>query len=165
MISAQKKLSVLKKCGYRCVRCGGVKDLTMDHILPVSKGGSDEETNLQVMCFQCNTRKGNVHYTWRERLFNWLFTRVDAQVMEANLKSEISARVENLRNDLVNSFMGRLNGVDAKLAKDLNAQFAFVKEVDELQDDMVESRKRDERLLEMLYLLSEAVEELYNGRK
>ena len=42
----------------------GVRDgvhvlMTKDHILPVSKGGSDDEDNLKTMCAPCNEKKGN----------------------------------------------------------------------------------------------------------
>lgn len=45
--------------GWQCVTCGTSKDLTVDHIIPVSKGGTDDDDNLQTMCRSCNSRKGN----------------------------------------------------------------------------------------------------------
>ncbi len=62
-IGHDKRWRVILRCHKRCVRCGlGVADgvaLTMDHIKPRSRGGTDEERNLQAMCEPCNNRKGS----------------------------------------------------------------------------------------------------------
>lgn len=42
-----------------CVTCGTYIRLTVDHKIPVSKGGSDDPSNLQPMCLTCNIRKLN----------------------------------------------------------------------------------------------------------
>ena len=48
----------------RCVSCGATKDLQIDHIYPKSKGGSDIEGNLQVLCVECNYKKSNKHLSY-----------------------------------------------------------------------------------------------------
>lgn len=41
-----------------CAYCGGVAT-TRDHIVPVSRGGSNIPTNVVPACLSCNSRKGN----------------------------------------------------------------------------------------------------------
>ncbi len=55
------RFQVLKRDDYRCQMCGvtaqdGAK-LEIDHIHPVSKGGGNELSNLQVLCRDCNVGK------------------------------------------------------------------------------------------------------------
>ncbi len=59
-----KRFAVLRRDGFRCQLCGrGAKseppvELEIDHIVPVAKGGGAEESNLQVLCKECNRGKG-----------------------------------------------------------------------------------------------------------
>ena len=42
----------------KCQNCGRVDNLTIDHIIPISKRGTDNPENLQCLCRRCNRRKG-----------------------------------------------------------------------------------------------------------
>jgi len=42
----------------RCPACGEHRKLTMDHIVPLSLGGSNAPDNLQPLCNRCNATKG-----------------------------------------------------------------------------------------------------------
>ena len=51
------RAAVLVRDGGRCRKCGRAVKLKMDHIVPVSKGGKTEESNLQTLCRRCNRAK------------------------------------------------------------------------------------------------------------
>jgi len=44
--------------GGKCVKCGGTQNLEFDHIIPLSKGGSNTARNIQLLCEHCNRSKG-----------------------------------------------------------------------------------------------------------
>ncbi len=46
------------KLGNKCIICGN-KNITIDHIIPVSRGGTNDIDNLQPLCKSCNSSKGN----------------------------------------------------------------------------------------------------------
>jgi len=50
--------AIYERDAYRCQLCGDWHDLTIDHIVPRSKGGTDDPGNLRVLCRSCNSRKG-----------------------------------------------------------------------------------------------------------
>jgi hypothetical protein len=54
------RFSILRRDGFRCTYCGRGPDLValqVDHIHPVSRGGTDEPENLRTACFDCNIGK------------------------------------------------------------------------------------------------------------
>ncbi|MHB1570538.1 MAG: HNH endonuclease [Solirubrobacteraceae bacterium] len=50
--------SVWRRDRGRCVECGSQENLEFDHVIPVAKGGANTERNLQLLCQECNRRKG-----------------------------------------------------------------------------------------------------------
>lgn len=51
--------NVFKRDSFCCQYCGQEKDLTLDHLIPKSKGGKSTWTNLVTACKYCNSKKGD----------------------------------------------------------------------------------------------------------
>jgi len=58
-VTRSQRLRILERDNYQCRDCGSKKHLSIDHIIPVSRGGNSDDDNLQVLCMSCNTTKGN----------------------------------------------------------------------------------------------------------
>lgn len=60
-VSEELRQEKFERDGYTCVNCGSTEkeSLEIDHIMPISKGGKTEPSNLQTLCRNCNIRKGN----------------------------------------------------------------------------------------------------------
>lgn len=71
-ISPQLRNEILERNGFTCQLCGagpGDPDpfnpsrrvrLHVDHLVPISQGGTDEKENLRVLCSACNQGRSNV---------------------------------------------------------------------------------------------------------
>ncbi|MEB3235581.1 MAG: HNH endonuclease [Cyanobacteriota bacterium] len=52
--------NVFQRDGHRCQYCGSGKEpLSIDHVLPRSRGGADTWENVTTACLPCNVRKGS----------------------------------------------------------------------------------------------------------
>lgn len=52
--------NILRRDGHRCQFCGRADiPLTVDHVLPISRGGEDTWENLVCACVKCNNKKGD----------------------------------------------------------------------------------------------------------
>lgn len=55
----EKQWEAIKaKYKYKCAYCGKKRKLTMDHVIPVAKGGGLTKNNIVPSCQSCNSRKG-----------------------------------------------------------------------------------------------------------
>lgn len=62
-IRPDKRLSIYLRDGLACAYCGDSIEngasLSLDHVIPYSKGGSNEASNLTTCCKRCNSSRGN----------------------------------------------------------------------------------------------------------
>lgn len=58
-LTVEEWMDILKKSGFKCSVCGSSNDLTMDHLIPISKGGLHTKSNIGVKCRKCNSSKGS----------------------------------------------------------------------------------------------------------
>lgn len=60
--SARRRITrraVFARDSWACQYCGSGQHLTVDHVMPRSRGGSSEWENIVTACAPCNRRKGN----------------------------------------------------------------------------------------------------------
>ena len=60
-ISHSTIIRVARRDNNTCQICGKIlldRDIEIDHIIPYSRGGTSDESNLRVTCLECNRKKG-----------------------------------------------------------------------------------------------------------
>ena len=91
---------LFKRDGYQCTYCGSKKNLTIDHILPKSKGGRNTWQNLITCCSGCNRIKGDK--TPEEAKMTMIFSPYEPSIFS----EVINPSVENLWKDFKKTYFG-----------------------------------------------------------
>lgn len=63
--TAEEFAALCDKYGSRCLRCGEKRELTVDHVIPLSQGGGDDIANIQPLCDPCNKAKATKSTDYR----------------------------------------------------------------------------------------------------
>lgn len=58
-ITERVRIAVWRRDGGKCAHCGSREKLEYDHIVPISKGGSNTERNIELLCERCNRQKSD----------------------------------------------------------------------------------------------------------
>jgi 5-methylcytosine-specific restriction endonuclease McrA len=59
---------ILKMYNFRCAYCGIQGNMTIDHVIPLSKGGEHSIENIVPACVECNCRK-NASLGWKPLIY------------------------------------------------------------------------------------------------
>lgn len=94
-IRQEKRLAIYLRDGLACAYCGDSIEsgasLSLDHLKPASKGGSNHESNLVTCCERCNKSRGN------RALGRWI-KAVAGYLNHGITAKEIRAHVERCRD-------------------------------------------------------------------
>jgi hypothetical protein len=85
---------VIERDGSICCYCDKVlksNEVTLDHILPNSKRGAFNTTNLTIACAECNSKRGNVPFFEYCEKFNWPQEKIAKykKLYSSNLKIKV----------------------------------------------------------------------------
>jgi 5-methylcytosine-specific restriction endonuclease McrA len=63
-------VELCKRYHNKCLSCNKKKRLTPDHVIPISKGGTSNISNIQPLCGSCNSSKGTKIVDYRRETNN-----------------------------------------------------------------------------------------------
>ena len=65
---------ILRRYNFRCAYCGTQDNMTMDHVVPLSKGGKHSPSNVVPACACCNSKKCS-NSNWKPKIFKRICER------------------------------------------------------------------------------------------
>jgi len=81
---------------HKCLYCGSSKDLTIDHVIPKSKGGKNTWENLATCCKTCNSKKDD-----------YLLSEIDMQLKYKPFKPTFLHLIKYINDDWY-KYIGRV---------------------------------------------------------
>jgi len=151
MISSAKKLRVFQKDGFKCTECGSNKDLTVDHINPKSKGGSDDENNLRTLCEKCNKKKGNFNPSFKEKIFGFMVSKKELNDTKTTIYGTVKGSIDLSITEIQSKIQREAAAIHSKFDKKLNDSDVYQKKVDSAVVEVLSRFKALEQYLKIEY--------------
>ena len=130
-INKMYKQYIYERDNYCCLKCKTTENLSVDHIVPRSKGGTNSIHNLQTLCSQCNCDKGS--------------EIIDYRVIKNPLLKDESNLLLHINNDtkyVVNrdgsiSYIIDAENVLSKIKMDFNSWLDYFKQIKNLNEEPI----------------------------
>lgn len=90
-LTKKERQEVYERCNGHCAYCGcelEYKDMQVDHIFPLRKGGADEMDNMLPACRSCNHYKSTLDV----EAFRSYISRIPARLMRENVAFNVGQR-------------------------------------------------------------------------
>lgn len=71
-----KEVLKMKRCRY----CRSTENLTIDHKIPISQGGTHAISNLQCLCKRCNGIKSGLSHKQVQQLMKWFLEIQESRI-------------------------------------------------------------------------------------
>ncbi len=162
------RIDVYNRDGNKCVICGSEKDLTVDHIRPISDGGSNHFRNLQTLCWTCNNKKGSEYkfdfFTRLKKIWylpetiskfrNYVINYIGS--IETNLKKHADSQINNSIQSHTKTLQSKIDKLSTNMGTDHSITVAGLVNSNLVRDRKIEDLEKAVIML-VEYLDLEAV--------
>lgn len=115
MITGKVRAAIIER-DKKCKLCGSTQNPTVDHIIPLTRGGTNEFVNLQLLCRDCNQRKGpKILWGWWERI--QMALHVDDNL--ANMRNEMLSGDASTRANFQNLLNQKITENNTQLRREM----------------------------------------------
>lgn len=132
MATSKSQRDAIKQRDGKCYECDSTENLTVDHIIPLSRGGYDIVENLRTLCLSCNKRKASmINWRWYQKLIHAL--SLDSIVEK--LKNELRGEISSLRGNQeikIGSVTGHLGKLHIRV-NDIEKQLKDSEKIEQLK--------------------------------
>lgn len=134
-MTTEDKERIKQRDGNRCIKCGDIENLTIDHIKPQSIGGSDDDFNLQTLCFSCNNIKADTHFS----LWGLVSKKIVLSLLEKDIKRELRTRLAGYSQKVITIVDSKLSAFHQSVRDKFKLQerdlFSQVARINALQSE------------------------------